>query len=40
MRGYRSPISVRNIANNLDDATVEALPQHVGTMSPYFMNIL
>jgi oligoendopeptidase F len=25
MRGYRSPISVRNIANNLDDATVEAL---------------
>jgi oligoendopeptidase F len=25
MRRYRSPISVRNIANNLDDATVEAL---------------
>jgi len=25
MRGYKSPISVRNIANNLDDATVEAL---------------
>ena len=25
MRGYRSPISVRNIANNLDDATVQAL---------------
>jgi oligoendopeptidase F len=25
MRGYRSPISVRNIANNLDDMTVEAL---------------
>lgn len=25
MRGYRSPISVRNIANNLDDATIEAL---------------
>ncbi|MFL6526289.1 MAG: M3 family oligoendopeptidase [Nitrososphaera sp.] len=25
MRGYRSPISVRNIANNLDDITVEAL---------------
>ncbi len=25
MRGYRSPISVRNIANNLDDQTVEAL---------------
>jgi oligoendopeptidase F len=25
MRGYRSPISVRNIANNLDDTTVEAL---------------
>src|SRR5918997_4211880 len=25
MRGYSSPISVRNIANNLDDVTVEAL---------------
>ncbi|MEW6605373.1 MAG: M3 family oligoendopeptidase [Thermoproteota archaeon] len=25
MRGYKSPISVRNIANNLDDATVEVL---------------
>ncbi|MFL6372968.1 MAG: M3 family oligoendopeptidase [Nitrososphaera sp.] len=25
MRGYRSPISVRNIANNLDDITVETL---------------
>ncbi|AFU57079.1 oligoendopeptidase, pepF/M3 family [Candidatus Nitrososphaera gargensis Ga9.2] len=25
MRGYKSPISVRNIANNLDDVTVEAL---------------
>jgi len=25
MRGYKSPISVRNTANNLDDATVEAL---------------
>jgi oligoendopeptidase F len=25
MRGYRTPISVRNIANNLDDETVEAL---------------
>jgi oligoendopeptidase F len=25
MRGYQSPISVRNIANNLDDQTVEAL---------------
>ena len=25
MRGYRSPISVRNIANNLEDATVDAL---------------
>jgi oligoendopeptidase F len=25
MRGYRSPISVRNITNNLDDATVETL---------------
>jgi oligoendopeptidase F len=25
MRGYRTPISVRNTANNLEDATVEAL---------------
>jgi oligoendopeptidase F len=25
MRGYRSPVSVRNVANNLDDQTVEAL---------------
>jgi oligoendopeptidase F len=25
MRGYQSPISVRNIANNLDDSTVKAL---------------
>lgn len=25
MRGYRSPISVRNVANNVDDVTVEAL---------------
>jgi len=25
MRGYKSPISIRNVANNLDDATVEAL---------------
>ena len=25
MRGYQTPISVRNIANNLDDATVKAL---------------
>ncbi len=25
MRGYRSPLSVRNIANNLDDVTVESL---------------
>ncbi|MEM2760899.1 MAG: M3 family oligoendopeptidase [Nitrososphaerales archaeon] len=25
MRGYKSPISVRNIANNLDDRTVEVL---------------
>src|SRR5579884_304335 len=25
MRGYKSPISVRNIANNLDDTTVDAL---------------
>lgn len=27
MRGYKSPISVRNIANDLDDQTVEALLQ-------------
>ena len=25
LRGYMTPISVRNIANNLDDATVDAL---------------
>ncbi|MEM2140524.1 M3 family oligoendopeptidase [Nitrososphaera sp.] len=25
MRGYRSPISIRNVGNNLDDATVDAL---------------
>ncbi|MGH9909124.1 MAG: M3 family metallopeptidase, partial [Nitrososphaerales archaeon] len=25
MRGYKSPISVRNVENNLDDSTVEAL---------------
>ncbi|MBI5133323.1 MAG: M3 family oligoendopeptidase [Thaumarchaeota archaeon] len=25
MRGYKSPISVRNVANDLDDSTVEAL---------------
>ena len=40
MRSYKSPISVRNIANNLDDVTVEALPQHVEKMSLYFMNTL
>ena len=41
MRGYRSPISVRNIANNLDDATVEALlaacRNNVGIFYDYFV---
>jgi oligoendopeptidase F len=41
MRGYRSPISVRNIANNLDDATVEALlatcRNNVGIFHDYFV---
>jgi len=40
MRGYRSPISVRNIANNLDDATVEALlatcRKNTGIFQDYF----
>ncbi len=41
MRGYRSPISVRNIANNLDDATVQALlaacRNNVGIFHDYFV---
>jgi oligoendopeptidase F len=41
MRGYKSPISVRNIANNLDDATVEALlvacRKNVGVFHDYFV---
>lgn len=41
MRGYRSPISVRNIANNLDDVTVEALlaacRNNVATFHDYFI---
>jgi oligoendopeptidase F len=41
MRGYKSPISVRNIANNLDDATVEALlaacRKNVGIFHDYFV---
>lgn len=40
MRGYRSPMSVRNIANNLDDATVEALlatcRKNTGIFQDYF----
>lgn len=40
MRGYRSPISVRNTANNLDDATVEALlaacRKNAGIFQDYF----
>ena len=40
MRGYRSPISVRNTANNLDDATVEALlaacRRNAGIFQDYF----
>lgn len=41
MRGYSSPISVRNIANNLDDVTVEALlaacRKNVTIFHDYFM---
>jgi oligoendopeptidase F len=41
MRGYRSPISVRNIANNLEDSTVNALlsacRKNVGTFQDYFI---
>jgi oligoendopeptidase F len=40
MRGYRSPISVRNIANNLEEATVEALlatcRKNTGIFQDYF----
>lgn len=40
MRNYKSPISVRNIANNLDDVTVEALltacRKNVVTFHEYF----
>src|ERR671923_451516 len=41
MRGYTSPISVRNIANNLDDATVKALlaacRKNVAIFQDYFI---
>lgn len=41
MRGYKSPISVRNIANNLEDGTVEALlavcRKNAGLFQDYFM---
>jgi oligoendopeptidase F len=41
MRGYKSPISVRNIANNLDDITVEALlatcRKNVSVFHEYFV---
>jgi oligoendopeptidase F len=40
MRGYKSPISVRNIANNLEDGTVEALlavcRKNAGLFQDYF----
>jgi oligoendopeptidase F len=36
MRGYRSPISVRNVSNNLDDATVDALLATCKKNSPIF----
>ena len=40
MRGYRTPISVRNIANNLEDATVDALlaacRKNAGVFQEYF----
>ena len=38
MRGYKSPISVRNIANDLDDETVEALLQVCRKNSSVFQN--
>jgi oligoendopeptidase F len=41
MRGYTSPISVRNIANNLDDATIKALlaacRKNVAIFQDYFI---
>lgn len=41
MRGYMTPISVRNIANNLDDATVDALlaacRKNAGVFQGYFV---
>lgn len=36
MRGYRSPISVRNTANNLDDGTVDALLAACRKNAPIF----
>lgn len=40
MRGYKSPISVRNIANNLEDGTVETLlavcRKNAGVFQDYF----
>jgi oligoendopeptidase F len=38
MRGYESPISVRNIANNLDDGTVEALLAVCRKNAPVFQD--
>ena len=38
MRGYESPISVRNIANNLDDSTVEALLAVCRKNAPVFQD--
>jgi oligoendopeptidase F len=38
MRGYKSPISVRNIANNLDDGTVEALLTVCRKNAPVFQD--
>jgi oligoendopeptidase F len=38
MRGYKSPISVRNIANNLDDGTVEALLAVCRKNAPVFQD--
>lgn len=36
MRGYKSPISIRNIGNDLDDATVDALLAACRKNSPVF----
>ncbi len=38
MRGYKSPISVRNIANDLDDATVESLLTVCRRNAPVFQD--